>query len=318
MNSRKLIAKVLDNWPAKVLSLTLAIVLFVFHRMSSLEERFFSVPLKIERREALMPSSTYPRMIRVSLRGEANSIYPIMEDDIEVFVDMEMFTAPGRYNVPVQWRKKGTAQESELIQVKVDPMELAISLDHKISKFVPLEANLRGQVEPGFTMTSYSLNPAQIIIDGPAELMGGIFELYTDPVDLDGRSADFSATVNILNSDPLIVLRGTGTAEFLGKINQIIPVRNIINVPIAITGIMDGLNGELDVKTANIHLEGENHNEVQNFIPPPDFLSVDCSGISESGTYVLRVIAGTSGNIKFRIDPEEIKIQISSTGGEEP
>ena len=312
MDGRKLFARAVENWPAKVLSLALAIVLFVFHRMSTLEQRFFSIPLNIERSGALMPSSSYPRMVRVSLRGDANSIYPIMEDDIEVYVDMEKFNSPGTYSVPVQWRRKGGAQGVEPLQVTVEPAEITLSLDHKISKFVPLTANLRGQVESGYTMTSYSLNPAQVIVDGPAELMGSLFELYTDPVDLDSRQSNFSVSVNILNRDPLIVIRGSGITEFNGNISQIIPVRNISNVPVSITDLKDGLTGETEIKACNIHLEGENQNVINRFVPPPDFLSVDCSGINEPGTYVLRVIAGPAENIRLRVEPDEIKIVISS------
>ena len=314
MNPRKLFAKAVENWPAKVLCMGLAIVLFVFHRMSSLEVRFFSVPLNVERRGALMPSSSYPRMIRVSLRGEANSIYPIVEDDIEVYVDMDAFDTPGTYTVPVQWRKKGTALGVEPLQVTVDPVEITLSLDQKISKLVPLTASFRGNVETGYTLTSYSLNPNQIIIDGPAELMGGIFELYTEPIDLDGRRTDFTATVNILNRDPLIVIRGSGTTEFHGNISQIIPVRNIPNVPITITNLKEGLTGDLETKAGSIHLEGKDQEAVDHFSPSPGFLTVDCSGISEPGTYVLKVNAADSGGVNLIIDPEEVKIAISLSG----
>ena len=315
MSGRKLFAKAVENWPAKILSLGLAIILFVFHRMSTLETRFFSIPLNIERSGALMPSSSYPRMIRVSIRGEANSIYPIIEDDIEVYVDMGKFTTPGVYNVPVQWRKKGSAEGVEPLQVSVEPAEITLSLDHKISKFVPLTANLRGQVESGYTMTSYSLNPAQVIVDGPAELMSGVFELYTDSVDLDGRRSNFSVSVNILNRDPLIVIRGNGIAEFNCNISQIIPVRNISGVPVIITDLKEGLTGETVIKTCNIHIEGENQIEVDKFTAPPDFLSVDSSGISEPGTYVLRVIVGPAEYIKLRVEPGEIPVVISEAGG---
>ena len=306
-----------ENWPAKVLSLGLAIILFVFHRMSTLEQRFFSVPLKIECKSALMPASSYPRIIRVSLRGEANSIYPIAEDDIEAYVDMLRYDSPGAYTVPVQWRKKGMAQGVEPLQVSVEPVEITLSLDHKISKFVPLAANFSGQVESGYSMTSYSLSPAQVIIDGPAELMGSIFELYTDSIDLDGRVNNFTVTVNVLNRDPLINIRGSGTAEFNGNISQIIPVRNISNVPILIRGLMEGLHGVLELQSGSIHIEGENQEAVVRFVPPPDFLTVDCSGINEPGIYVLTVITGAAENLRTRVDPMEVKITISDAEDEE-
>jgi len=310
LNARKIIAKAVENWPVKVLCIGLAIILFIYHQLSTLERRFFSVPLNIENLGALMPASSYPRMIRVSLRGEANSIYPIMEDDIKAYVDMTSFTRPGTYTAPVQWRKEGTAQGVEPLQITVDPMEITIALDLKISKFVPLTAHLEGHVEDGFIMNSYSLNPTQVIIDGPAELMGSISGLETEVIDLDGRSIDFSVTANILNRNPLIVIRGNGVTEFRGNISRIIAVRNIPNVPIAITALAEGLTGELETKTGDLHLEGENQSALNYFMPPPEFLKVDCSGISGPGTYVLRVMAGAVENISLRTNPTEVKIHI--------
>ena len=311
MDYKRLFAKAVRDWPAKVLCLGLAIILFVFNRMSNLDSRFLSAPLRIEKLSSLMPSKSYPKMIRVTLRGEANSIFPIQESDVEVFVEMEQIVEPGTYTVPVQWRKKGTALGVEPLQITVDPAEINFTLDYKISKFVPLLPNFQGQVDSGFSMASYTLYPNQIIIDGPANLMVNIAELLTEPIDLDGRRSDFSGTVNIMQSEPLVLIRGSGTSEFYGTISQIIPVRNISNVPIVITGIKDGLTGELERKTGSIHLEAENQEAVQRFVPPPDFLRVDCSGISEPGNYILRVLADSTGGISVMVDPEEVTIKIS-------
>ncbi|MDR0496330.1 MAG: hypothetical protein LBH42_01800, partial [Treponema sp.] len=220
MNWKKLFVKFIDNWPAKVLSLLLAIILFIFHRMSTLETRFFSRPIVLEHLNAMTPSGSYPRMIRVSIRGEAGSIYSILEEDIEIYVDMEKFETPGAYSVPVLWRKKGTALGVAPLQISVDPVEITFSLDRRISKFVPITASFRGQLEAGFNMTSFSINPAQVIIEGPAEIISGVFELYTENVDLDGRTSDFSTTVNILRRDPMVMIRGDGTTEFSGNISQ--------------------------------------------------------------------------------------------------
>ena len=220
MNAKRLFAKAVENWPAKVLSMGLAIVIFVFHRMNTLEERFFSVPLNIERTGALVPSSSYPRVIRISLRGEASGIFTIMEEDIEAYVNMGKYDVPGVYTVPVQFRKRGTAQTVEQLQIIVDPMEMTLSLDYQISKVVPLEASFLGQLDPGYTMTSYSLTPTQAVIAGPSELIWSISEVYTEAIDLDGRRSDFSVMVNVMNRDPLIVVRGNGTTEFRGIISQ--------------------------------------------------------------------------------------------------
>ena len=314
MNFKLLFDRLVKNWPAKVISLALAIIIFVFHRMVTLEERFFPVPLRIENLHSMMPSDFYPSMIMVTLRGETQGIHSIMEDDIEVFVDMENFTSPGTYRVPIQWRKKGTALGVEPLQINVDPPEIAFSLDNRISRIVPLSARFRGQPEPGFIMTSYSLNPNQTIIDGPVGLMGTISELYTEFIDLEGRQSNFNITTHIIINEPLVVIRGTRTTEFTGLISQVIPVRNIPNLPIIITGLMEGFAGELELRSGSIQIEGENQEEVLLFVPPEDFLRVDCSGINEPGIYILRVLTEDIPNMNIRVDPVEVSIRIINMG----
>jgi YbbR domain-containing protein len=313
LNVRKILAKAVENWPAKVLSVALAIIIFVFHRMSTMEERFFSTPLNIEAGENLTPSSSYPRMIRVTLRGDANSIFPILEDDIETYIDLDKYDSPGDSRAAVQIRKKGTALGVEPLEISVDPMEISISLDHKVSKFVPLTASLRGTVEPGYVLASHSLNPTQVILDGPSGLIGNISELYTDFIDLDGRNRDFTVMVNILNRDPLLVIRGNGVTEFHGFISRIIPVRNITDIPIRMANLDPDFSGELDIRAGSVHLEGGSQEELDRFNPPVNFLSVDCSEINRPGAYTLPVAAaGVPSNLTLKVEPRQVAILVSA------
>jgi hypothetical protein len=223
LNNRKLLARVVENWPAKVLSVAAALILFVFHRMNILETRFFSVPLSLETGADLVPVSAPPRLVRISLRGDANSINPILEDDIEAYIDLSKYTAEGWYRPPVQIRKKGTALEAQPLEISVDPMEISIQLDKKIRKTVPLKADMQGTIEAGFELVSYSLSPSQVIIEGPKSVLDAVSGLSTDAVDLEGRNESFTVTAHILNPKSLIVIRGNGTAEFQALIQPLSP-----------------------------------------------------------------------------------------------
>jgi YbbR domain-containing protein len=252
-------------------------------------------------------------MIRVTLRGDANSIYPILEDDIEAFVELGKYDGPGDYRAAIQVRKKGTALGVEPLEISVDPMEISISLDHKISKFVPLTASLRGGVESGYVLSSHSLNPTQVIIDGPSVLMGSISELSTDFIDLDGRTGDFTVMTNILNRDPLIVIRGNGVTEFRGIITRIIPVRNITDIPIRVNNLRVDFTGELDIRAGRVHLESERQSDLDRYSPPIDFLGVDCSLIDAPGTYTLEVIpTAVPQGLTIRVEPREVTILVSA------
>ena len=310
MDLRKITAKAMENWPVKVLSIGLAIILFIFHRMSILETRYFSIPLNIEHPGSMMPSNPYPRMIRVSIRGEANNIYPVMEDDLEAYVDMSGIYTRGTYTVPVQWRTRASSYGFDALQITVEPMEISFVLDYRISKIVPLLPNFRGELDSGFTMSSFSLVPENIIIDGPSELMTGVYELYTDLINLDGRSNNFSESISILNINPLISIRGNGIADFHGIINPIIPARNIPGIPIAITGLSELLSAMPEISSVDLHLEGDNQEIIDDFTPSPDFVRIDASGIVETGTYVLSIHTGLEPGIRFRTEPNEIRVMV--------
>ena len=126
-----LFSKVVKNWPVKILSLGFAIILFVVHHMNTLGERVFLVPLNIECQENLTPSGSFPGIIRINLRGEVNSIFSISEEDIEAYVDMEKYDKAGVHTVPVMLRKKGSALEAGLVQMRVAPMEITVALENK-------------------------------------------------------------------------------------------------------------------------------------------------------------------------------------------
>jgi YbbR domain-containing protein len=318
LNGRKFLAKAAENWPAKVLSVAFALILFVFHRMSTLEERFFSVPLKVEMDEGMTPSGPYIRMVRLNLRGDPNSIYPILEEDIEAYIDLTKYTEKGTYRAPVHIRKKGTALGVEPLEIGIDPLEISLELDHRISKYVPLTPNMRGYPEPGYELVSYTLNPTQVMIDGPLNAMESISELLTDFIELDGRTEDFSVMVNILNPAPLVVIRGNGMTEFRGFVREFVILRNFEKVPVVINGLNERFHVVPEIGAVSLRFEGPRQ-KLENYTVPDNFLSLDCSIIDEPGTYILPVKATIVPGLNLiRIEPENVTVHISLVAGEAP
>ncbi|MDR0410515.1 MAG: hypothetical protein LBH75_00885 [Treponema sp.] len=314
MDYRKLLLKITDNWSAKVLSIAFAIVLFVFHRTSTMEERFFSVPLNVETDGSYTPSSSYEHNIRVSLRGEANSIRPILENDIEAFIDMKS-RGKGFYRLPVQIRKKGTAIGVEPLEITVDPLEVALSIDHKVSKYVPLTANIKGVPKDGFKLASSTLVPNQVVIDGPSDIIANITELFTEDIDIDGRDEDFSVVVNILNDEPLAIIRGNGSVEYKGFVQTIISQKVLNQLPIIVKGLDSKQTAELNIKTGSVALSGIRQaleDYVMSLLSTDSTpLSVDCSNINDLGVYELPVIATVPPEFAvIKTNPQKVSVQV--------
>jgi YbbR domain-containing protein len=305
-----LLARIAENWPPKVISVAMAIVLLVFHRMSLLEERFFSVPLVVETDSALIPASPYPGMIRVTLRGDANAIYPILESDIQAYIDLNKYTEAGTYRAPVQIHKSGTAVRTETLEISVDPMELLLTLDERISKTVAVQARFSGVVESGYELSSHSLEPSHVAIEGPKGIVANVEELFTDHIELTGRSEDFSAAVRIVNDDPLLVIRGNGFTEFHGTVREKQRAESFENLPIRIEGLNDQFSGELEISSGSVRIEGG-----QSIFDRTDSrnvrLYVDCSSVSGPGDFLLPVLVFFPHLfIIVRQDPQQVILHV--------
>jgi len=221
LNSTKLLAKIIEKWPAKVLSVAAALIISIFYRMNTLETRFISVPLLVESDDDFIPASSYVHTVRVSLRGESNSINPIMEDDIEAYIDLKKYMAEGAYRIPIQIRKKGSALGVEPLEISVVPMELTLVLEQRTIKNIPVFPVFSGNVAEGYELTGQLLFPTEVIAEGPRSAIESIYEFYTDTISLDGRYENFTVMVNIINDNPQITIHGSRVCEYRGTISRI-------------------------------------------------------------------------------------------------
>jgi hypothetical protein len=317
LNARKIILSLAENWPAKVLSIALALILFVFHEMSTLTTRTIIIPLTVETNSALAPGSAYPRSVRVRLRGESEGVKSILDSDVEAYLDFSRHESEGQYRAPVQIRRKGSALVPEPLEITVNPLEVSVNLDKRINKTIPLAASIQGNAADGFELVSYSVSPDEITVSGPLRIMEAINDIKTDPIDLEGRKSDFNVMVNIANPNPLLLsIRGDAYAEFRCVIRPSVPVRNIDGIAIDITGLGPYLESDLGGRTGSVRLEAI-QSLLDNFSVQTGFLSVDCSGITEPGTYTLPVkVDLPDGFILIRRDPEEVGVIITLGSGE--
>jgi YbbR domain-containing protein len=220
LDKRKLLGKITDKWPAKVLSVAAALLLFVFYRVSMLETRYFSSIVQTETSADFIPTSSFNRLIKVSIRGDANKIYSIPEDDIETYINLDRYTQEGWNRIPVQVRKKGSALTVEPLEISVDPLVISLYLERKVSREIALIPALNGTVASGFELAGYELIPDVITVEGPRSVVESLSGLETGIIDLERRDRNFSVRVNIRTDIPLLDIKGDGVTEFHGAVRR--------------------------------------------------------------------------------------------------
>ncbi len=313
MKTRQLFERITANWPAKILSIVAAILLFLFYRISTLQERFISVPLHVVTNEAFVPTTTIPDSVRVTLRGKADTIFLVHEEDINSYVDLSVYKNAGVYRVPVKITRKGATANAD-VEIKVDPLELTVTLQKKVTKMVKVTANIRGFPAKGYELGQYFLSPDQVQIVGPQSRVDPIESLKTDVVDLNGKSQDFTQRVGLSLPDPTVKVAGNEMVEFHGVIQKVIVVKTIAPVDIVALDLEPSLHMQLDSTSGQIQVQGSQL-DLENLRQGDATLDVECSGITRPGVYTLETRPSVPrGLVVLSYAPEKVTLTVTRGG----
>lgn len=91
----KYLQRFLVNWPAKVLSLLLALVVYAFIHYSSIGARSVTIPITVLLPEQMEAQSLVPASIDVEIRGNEHIIYLISPDSITAVADFSKVDKEG-------------------------------------------------------------------------------------------------------------------------------------------------------------------------------------------------------------------------------
>ncbi len=313
--TRVFVERLLSNWPVRILSVVAAIVLYLFYRIGSLEERFFSVPLSVYVGASFVAVGDVAESVRVSLRGAPDEIFLILEDDIEAYVDLTEHDREGQYRMPVMIRKRGTAQIGD-VEITVDPLTVTVTQERKVVRTLDVYPVVSGFPAEGFELAEYDIDPSSVEVEGPRSAVETLTRIRTETIDLSRRAEDFAIRVRVQVPDPLATIVGSDIVEFSGRIRPIVVAKLFDSVPVVVTGVEAGLVAEPTESTGEIRAGGPML--TVNALVSSDFsLIVDCTGITEPGSYELPVAPVLPrGTTEISARPTRVTVVLSSENEE--
>jgi YbbR domain-containing protein len=288
LRTRRFFERILENWPAKIISLAVALVLFLFYRIVNLEERFFNVPLSIEVPENFTVSGNYPRSVRITLRGREEEIFHILEEDIVASADLSGYANEGEYKVPVEIEKKNTALREESIEVTVEPSEVAVALDRTMKKSLDVLPSVSGYPANGYELSQYFITPSTVELKGPASIVGELERVLTEEINVDGKTETFTVRIPLDLDEEVSVISGEKVVEFHGIIQERVILKTFEDVDLITLDLEPEFTIENIVKSGSIQVQGT-QNHLLDTEPGQLRLVVDCSDVRSPGTYTLAV-----------------------------
>lgn len=311
MTVKNVTDKLLENWPAKIVCLSLALLLFMFYRMSTLEQRVFSVPVRIQTNGELVPAASYPRTVTVRLRGETDILYPIEERDISVFFDLTNLEREGEFRIPLQVQIAGPTGENAVLEATVEPAEISMRVENRTVKKVPVTPSFTGYPEAGYEFDGYLINPVSVEVSGPRTMVDNIEEMLTEPIDLSGRNAGFDGSALLVNRSPLITVSSGGTVEYRVRITNTIITRTFTDVPVSFDSLDPRFEVADIVEPGSLTVRGRQI-DLAEINVPEGALRVNARTIVASGVYSLPVTAVLpEGFETIEYTPREIQIYVA-------
>lgn len=95
MRTNKHLQNLLFNWPAKVLSLVFALLIYAFIQYSTLDTRVVTIPLSVQLPEELVAESLVPQKVEVQIKGNESIIYLVDPASITASIDFSDVKAAG-------------------------------------------------------------------------------------------------------------------------------------------------------------------------------------------------------------------------------
>jgi YbbR domain-containing protein len=315
LRTRSLLERLFAHWPAKILSIAAAIVLFLFNRVGTLDERFFSVPLRVLHAPNYVPAAPYPRSVRVRVRGPEEEIW-ISEDAIEAVADFTEHDREGVFREPVEIQTQGNALDASL-EIQIEPLEVTVQLEEKITKSLEVFPTLTGFPAQGYELTQYFLSPSSVEVEGPRSKVQNLRVVHTEEVDLTGRKESFTIRVRLVQPDPFVSFLGGDVVEFRGMIQESIVVKTFEDVDVVAFDLAAGLEIVGQLPTGTVRVQGTQA-QLEALRPGQIRLLVDCSDITSRGRYSIPARPDVPrGILVLDFEPLDVSIDVESVTAEE-
>ena len=311
MKAGKAFKIITRNWAAKLFCFAIAVIVVLFNRMSKIEDRTINVSFRLNTNSEFMTIQDIPRTIKVSLRGNKDDIYSILNSDLTAYADFSDVTENGVYSKPVKVERNGSALYITPLEIQTTPSQISFKFERKTIKRIPLEPVVKGTPAEGYELSGTLLSPNFVTVEGPESVLDSITSFKTTSVDLDGHSDNFSVQVGVENRNKFARILNSDIRLSL-SIAKIMVVRTVQNVSILLARCPENLTAVPNVQAGSIKLE-VNSQRADTIQASSMKLVAEMDNIKEPGTYILPLKpAVPKGMNMVGFSPDTVEITVTT------
>lgn len=218
------------NWLLKAISLCLAIMLWYFVVGEDQVDITIQVPIEvINLPSTLTISNQYKKNIEVTVRGPRSMIQDLKNMNISRPVDLSD-VKPG--TIVVKNDEKSIPFPKGIVVLRLQPANITLLLDQLVQKTFPLEPITEGELAKGYELEKLYLDPDQLVISGPKNIIDKDLALKTYVINLDGLDRSTTLQVHLNLDQNFLDLIGETVVTAVLDVREKLAERTVENIPV--------------------------------------------------------------------------------------
>jgi YbbR domain-containing protein len=297
-----------ENKGLKLLSVLLAVMLFIVSRQPVTDVRLVGVPIEYRGLSAAQEiSGDLEQSVSVRVSGPRDIVRTLISSQLLVVADLSN-KEPGERIVQLRADEASLPDNVRILQI--EPSSLRTKLEPKARKRVKVEPRFSGLVVEEMEIYKFNLSPAETEIEGPQSQIAKIDRVMTETVDLTGRRESFQTSVEIEIPHRSLRVRSPAPINLSVEIGERRVHRHISGIPVL--WLDQHAGGRLRTRTVEIEVFGPK-SAVESLIADDLIVEINTSDL-RSGTDRIapqvRLAESVDKNIKVKsIIPREVKLK---------
>jgi hypothetical protein len=225
-------ALVAKNWLLKVISLFLAVTLWLFVGGEDRIDKNVMVPIEIiNLPRNLVISNQFKKEIEVSVSGPRSLILEMGNRSVTRQIDLSTAT-PG--TMVIENSNQHIPVPRGVTVQRVQPSSIILSLDKLVQKQLAITPRTTGRLAAGYYLKALNTDPDLITITGPETVLAQVEELFTRAISLEGLQHSTQLQVPLQLDANIIELIGEPSVTADLQIALETTTRSLEKVPVVL------------------------------------------------------------------------------------
>jgi YbbR-like protein len=226
-----IIGHVRRDFGLRAISILLAIVLWAFVNAG---QRGALVTLRVPVGYRLLPAgmvilNQHPDFVEIEVRGPRTLLSLLDPDRLTLRLDLAgvgvgqavFKIGPDMFNVP---------RQTDV--TRVSPSQIVLDIDRIAQRQVPVYVDVGGKPAAGYHITSVSVKPSNVELEGPGRYLAQIKRVKSAPVEVAGIKDTIIQQVKLRSPRQRVTIKGAQTAEATINVSAIIENREFHKLPV--------------------------------------------------------------------------------------